>query len=93
MADQGKNDQKFIFAIAMRSAQAGGWPAASSGEGDSSQAPMVRQEREEPCGVLSHHLERTGDMAGPLAQANAQRLTTAPAVCSVYTDEERGPDP
>ena len=47
MADQGKNDQKFIFAIAMRSAQAGGWPAASSGEGDSGQAPMVRQEREE----------------------------------------------
>ena len=47
MADQGKNDQKFIFAIAMRAAQAGGWPAASLGEGDGVQAPVARQEREE----------------------------------------------
>ena len=54
MADQGKNDQKFIFAIAMRAAQAGGWPAASLGEGDGVQAPGVRQEREERCEELSH---------------------------------------
>ena len=44
-------------------------------------------------GAVPHHLERTGDMAGPLAKPNARRLTTVPAVCSVYTDEERGLDP
>ena len=67
--------------------------AASSGEGDCGPAPMARQEHEERCAGYPTHLERAGDMAGPLAQPNARRLTTSQTVCTIHTDEERGLDP